>query len=92
MKLLEYRTEELFDRSQRAALIDDMLTHYTDPGMAAFLYAVDAILTSAEDDAKDEITELRATVEGLEDDLEAERASNDELRADVAYWKARAND
>ena len=88
MQWLEYRLLELYDDGQRRALFADMADAY--PDLRAFLAAVDDALKAEHDEAVEECRRLEDVIDDLQEDLAAAEAANDELRADVEYWKEQA--
>jgi ADP-heptose:LPS heptosyltransferase len=88
MQWLEYRLNEIYDNAQRRALFSDLADAY--PDLRAFFAAVDGALEAEHDDAVKECEYLQSVVEDLEEDLAQAQAANDELRADVEYWKEQA--
>jgi chromosome segregation ATPase len=88
VRLLEYRLMEIHDRAQRRALFDDLAADY--PDLRSFLTVIDAAMDETDAAAQEEIDSLKNEVRSLEDDLEDERRTNEELRDDVDYWKAQA--
>ena len=88
--ILPYRLSELYDTAQRRALFSDLAAHFGNPVMRDFLAAVDAAISEVEADIQEELDKLKTEIDGLQDDLEAEKAANDELRYDVNYYRQEA--
>lgn len=88
--ILPYRLSELYDTAKRRALFSDLADHFGHPVMRDFLAAVDAAISTTDEDQQSEIDDLKAEIEELQEDLEAERAANNELRYDVNYYQQEA--
>jgi FtsZ-binding cell division protein ZapB len=88
VRLLEYRLMEIHDRAQRRALFDDLAADY--PDLRSLLTAINTAMDATDAATQEEIDELKDEVRYLQDDLEDERRTNEELRDDVDYWKAQA--
>lgn len=88
MLWLEYRLNEIYATGPRRALFADMADAM--PDLRAFLDAVHVALEEGDNELRDELEDVRRQLEDAQEDYYAADAANDDLRADVAYWKEQA--